>query len=78
MLDDLQKQREELEANLARTTRKRKGPPRTFVVNASMYAAAIGAITTMARTGASQHDDVQRHFNFLRRVGSEGGNCALP
>ncbi|MCD4660388.1 MAG: recombinase family protein [Agrobacterium sp.] len=68
MLDDLQKQREELEASLAKTTRKRKGPPKTFVVNPSMYSAAIDALTAMVRTGVSEHDDVQRHFNFVRQL----------
>jgi len=33
-----------------------------------MFAAAIGALTAVARTGASEHDDVQRHFNFLREL----------
>ena len=68
MLDDLQKQREELEANLASTTTKRSGPPKTFVINPAMYTATVAALTALARTGASQHDDVQRHFNFLRQL----------
>ena len=33
-----------------------------------MYSAAIAALTTIARTGASEHDEVQRHFNFVRQV----------
>lgn len=33
-----------------------------------MYNAAIGALTAIAHTGASEQDDVQRHFNFLRQL----------
>jgi len=68
MLDDLQTQREELEASIARTTKKKNGPPKTFVVNPSMYSAALDALTAIARTGASEQDDVQRYFNFLRQL----------
>lgn len=68
MLDELQKQREEIEADLSRTSTKRTRPPKTFIVNPSMYAAAIGALTVVARTGNSENDDVQRHFNFIREL----------
>ena len=68
MLDDLQKQREEIEADLSRTSSKRTGPPKTFIINPSMYAAAIGALTVVARTGNTENDDVQRHFNFVREL----------
>ncbi|MFS2324266.1 hypothetical protein U2P60_02370 [Brucella sp. H1_1004] len=64
MLDDLQTQREELEASLARTTKTKRGPPKTFVVNPSIYSAAIDALTVMVRVGASEQDDVQRDFTF--------------
>ena len=30
-----------------------------------MYTAAISALTTIARTGNIERDDVQRHFNFI-------------
>ncbi|KQQ54197.1 hypothetical protein ASF69_19900 [Rhizobium sp. Leaf311] len=68
MLDDLQNQRNEIEANLATTTRKSIGPPKTFIINPAMYNAVIGALTRVIRTAASQDDTVQRHFNFLRQL----------
>ena len=48
LLEDLQKQRNELEAELAKTAVKRKGLTKTFVVNPSMYSAAMAALTTIA------------------------------
>lgn len=51
---------------------KRRGPPKTFTINPSMFTAAIGALTAVARAGASEHDDVQRHFNFLRELVQKG------
>ena len=68
LLDDLQKQRDEIEGSLATGRTKRRGPPKTFTINPAMYAAAIGALTAVARTGANDHDDVQRHLNFLRTL----------
>ncbi len=68
MLDDLQRQRDEIEASLRIQQTKRRGPPKTFTINPSMFTAAIGALTAVARAGASEHDDVQRHFNFLREL----------
>jgi hypothetical protein len=68
MLDDLQRPRNELEANLAKVAVRRMGPPKTFVVNPAMYSAAIAALTTIARTGNTEHDEVQRHFNFVREL----------
>ncbi|WP_202033818.1 recombinase family protein [Agrobacterium larrymoorei] len=68
MLDELQKQRDEIEANLAMTTRKTKGPAKTFIINPAMYNAVIGALTAVVRTGASQDETVQRHFSFLRQL----------
>ena len=67
-LDELQKQRNEIEASLARSQRKRSGPAKPIVINPAVYTLAIAALTTVARTGASQNDDVQRHFNFLREL----------
>ncbi len=68
MLDDLRNQHDETEANLAMNTGKTKGPPKTFIINPAMYNAVIGALTRVVRTGASQGDTVQRHFNFLRQL----------
>ncbi|SIP88369.1 hypothetical protein SAMN05880561_1012 [Rhizobium sp. RU33A] len=68
MLDDLQSQHDENEASLRIQQTKRRGPPKTFTVNPSMFTSAIGALTAVARAGASEHDDVQRHFNFLREL----------
>ncbi|MCM2477762.1 hypothetical protein HGO38_30405 [Rhizobium sp. CG5] len=68
LLEDLQKQRNELEAELGRTAIKRTGPPKIFVINPSMYQMAIAALTAVARTGNTEHDEVQRHFNFIREL----------
>ncbi len=68
MLDDLQTLRMDIEAGLTNSNRKRHTSANTFIINPSMYAAAIGALTMVARTGASEYDDVQRHFNFLREL----------
>ena len=68
LLGDLQKQRDGIEASLHQPGRKHNGPLKTFIINPSMYASAIDAMTTVVRTGASEHDDVQRHFNFLREL----------
>ena len=68
MLDDLQKQRDQLEADLAKVAVKRTGAPNILVINPSMYSAAIAALTTVARTGNTERDDVQRHFNFIREL----------
>ena len=51
---------------MAKTAVKRKGPTKTFVVNPSMYSAAMAALTTIAQTGNTEHDKVQRRFNFIR------------
>ncbi|TRL35322.1 hypothetical protein, partial [Rhizobium straminoryzae] len=58
----------QIESSLRIQQAKRRGPPKTFTINPSMFAAAIGALTAVARAGASEHDDVQRHFNFLREL----------
>jgi hypothetical protein len=42
--------------------------PESPVVNPSMYSAAVAALTTIARTGSTEHDAVQRHFNFIRQI----------
>ncbi|OJF95658.1 hypothetical protein [Pararhizobium antarcticum] len=71
LLEDLQKQRNELEGALVKSAVKRKGAAKTFVVNPSMYSAcmysaAMAALTKIARTGNTEHDEVLRRFNFIR------------
>ena len=33
-----------------------------------MYQMAIAALTAVARTGNTEHDEVKRHFNFIREL----------
>ena len=68
MLDELQKQRDDIEANLATNSRKTKGPPKKFIINPAMYNAVIDTLTTRVRTEASQDETVQRHFSILRQL----------
>ncbi|WP_343203393.1 recombinase family protein [Hoeflea sp.] len=68
MLDELQKTRIELEADLDRAALKHSGGTRTFSINPSMYQLAMRALTAFTRTGNTEHDDVQQHFNFLREL----------
>ena len=68
MLDELQKQSEEIEAGLSASPTKRRHPAKPIVVNPSLYANAIEALTYIACTGNTEHDAVQQHFEFLREL----------
>ncbi|TPP06835.1 hypothetical protein, partial [Rhizobium glycinendophyticum] len=68
MLDELQQRSSEIQSVLSTATKKRTGPAKTFTISPSLYANTIEALTYIARTGNTEHDAVQHHFNFLRSL----------
>jgi hypothetical protein len=68
MLDGLQQRSSELQSVLSTATKKRSGPAKTFTISPSLYANTIQALTYIARTGNTEHDAVQQHFDFLRSL----------
>jgi len=68
MLDELQQRSSEIQSVLSTATTKRSGPAKTFTISPSLYANTIQALTYIARTGNTEHDAAQQHFDFLQSL----------
>ena len=68
LLDDLQKQRDTMEAELSRLSTRKDAVFKPFTINPSMFNQITRALTAIVRTGKSEHDAVQGHFNLVREL----------